>query len=136
NAPKIAGQEPWYLKRQIKLYQQGVRGGDPRDVYGMQMAPMANTLTSEQALADVAAYVESLPEVQPEHTVFGDPNRGRSMFTTCAACHGRQGEGNWSTKAPKLAGMSDWYLMRQLENFRDGVRGAHPEDLYGMQMAM
>ena len=32
--------------------------------------------------------------------------------------------------------MSDWYLLRQLQYFKDGVRGAHPDDLYGMQMAM
>jgi cytochrome c oxidase subunit 2 len=30
--------------------------------------------------------------------------------------------------------MSDWYLVRQLQNFKSGVRGAHPEDYYGMQM--
>ena len=37
---------------------------------------------------------------------------------------------------PALRGMSDWYLTRQLKNFKDGVRGAHPLDLYGSQMAM
>ena len=30
--------------------------------------------------------------------------------------------------------MSDWYLARQLENFRQGIRGAHPQDFYGAQM--
>src|SRR5690606_25599432 len=102
----------------------------------MRMSPMANTLTSEQVLADVAAYIETLPGEEPEQTVFGDPVRGREIYTTCAGCHGREGQGNWSTNAPRLAGMSDWYLLRQLEYFRDGVRGAHPDDLYGMQMAM
>jgi cytochrome c oxidase subunit 2 len=32
--------------------------------------------------------------------------------------------------------MSDWYLTTQLRNFRDGARGAHPQDLYGLQMAL
>ena len=136
NAPKIAGQEAWYLKRQIRLYQQGIRGTDPRDPYGMQMAPMANTLTTEQALADVAAYIESLPDRPAEPTVSGNAARGRTLYQTCAGCHGRDGRGIWSTNAPRLAGMSDWYLKRQLEYFRDGVRGAHADDLYGLQMAM
>lgn len=136
NAPKIAGQEAWYLKRQIRLYQQSIRGSDPRDVFGMQMAPMANTLASDELLADVAAYIETLPDTDAEQTVFGDPVRGRALYTTCAGCHGRDGRGNWGTNAPRLAGMSDWYLVRQLENFRQGVRGAHADDLYGMQMAM
>jgi cytochrome c oxidase subunit 2 len=30
--------------------------------------------------------------------------------------------------------MTDWYLARQLSNFRDGVRGAHRRDYYGLQM--
>ncbi|MFS8609254.1 MAG: c-type cytochrome [Gammaproteobacteria bacterium] len=136
NAPKIAGQEAWYLERQIRLYQQGIRGTDPRDPYGMQMAPMANTLTTEQALADVAAYIESLPDRPAEPTVSGNAARGRTLYQTCAGCHGRDGRGIWSTNAPRLAGMSDWYLKRQLEYFRDGVRGAHADDLYGLQMAM
>jgi cytochrome c oxidase subunit 2 len=25
-------------------------------------------------------------------------------------------------------------MVRQLKNFRDGVRGSHPQDFYGMQM--
>jgi cytochrome c oxidase subunit 2 len=32
--------------------------------------------------------------------------------------------------------MSDWYLFTQLRNFRDGVRGGHPQDGYGSQMAL
>jgi cytochrome c oxidase subunit 2 len=31
--------------------------------------------------------------------------------------------------------MSDWYMAAQLKNFREGVRGAHPDDLHGSQMA-
>jgi cytochrome c oxidase subunit 2 len=31
--------------------------------------------------------------------------------------------------------MSDWYMHRQLTNFRDGIRGAHRENFDGAQMA-
>jgi cytochrome c oxidase subunit 2 len=30
--------------------------------------------------------------------------------------------------------MTDWYLKRQLQYFKDGVRGMHPEDQLGYQM--
>jgi cytochrome c oxidase subunit 2 len=30
--------------------------------------------------------------------------------------------------------MSDWYLERQLQYFKDGVRGSHADDIYGDQM--
>lgn len=136
NAPRLAGQDVWYLTRQIRLFQQGIRGADERDVYGKQMAPMANTLATEQMIADVAAFIEGLPDERADPTLGGDVARGRAIYSTCANCHGRNGLGNWSTKAPRLAGMSDWYLQRQLEHFKQGVRGAHASDLYGFQMAM
>jgi len=136
NAPKIAGQEAWYMRRQIRLYQEGIRGSDPRDIFGMQMAPMARTLTTDKALTDVAAYIESLPAEPAPETLIGDPERGRELYTTCSVCHGRDGQGSWSTNAPRLAGMSDWYLLRQLQYFDQGIRGSHASDLYGKQMAM
>ena len=37
--------------------------------------------------------------------------------------------------APRAAGMDDWYLVSQLQNFKDGIRGGHPQDRYGEQMA-
>ena len=41
----------------------------------------------------------------------------------CTTCHGTDGRGNEGIEAPRLAGMEDWYLRRQLENFRAGIRG-------------
>jgi cytochrome c oxidase subunit 2 len=67
--------------------------------------------------------------------VLGDPERGKSLYTTCSACHGTEGQGIWATNAPRLANMSDWYLQRQMHNFREGIRGKHPQDFHGAQMA-
>lgn len=136
NAPKIAGQEDWYMRRQIANYLSGVRGRDPRNIYGLQMAPMAIVLTNETVLENVIAYIQTLPDVPPEQTVFGDVERGAELYTTCAFCHGAGAEGVWSTNAPRLAGMSDWYLARQLEYFQQGIRGGHEADVYGDQMYM
>ena len=61
---------------------------------------------------------------------------GRQRYATCAACHGADARGIAATHAPRLKGMSDWYMARQLANFRDGVRGAHPQDIYGHQMSL
>jgi cytochrome c oxidase subunit 2 len=36
--------------------------------------------------------------------------------------------------APRVAGMTDWYLASQLKNFKEGIRGEHPQDYYGKQM--
>jgi cytochrome c553 len=60
NAPRLAGQEEWYTIRQLQNFKSGARGSNPKDTYGMQMAPMAQTLPDDQAMADVAAYIKSL----------------------------------------------------------------------------
>ena len=52
----------------------------------------------------------------------------------CAPCHGARGEGNIAFNAPRLIGQHDWYVVQQLVNFRDGLRGTKLEDTFGMQM--
>jgi cytochrome c oxidase subunit 2 len=136
NAPKLAGQGAWYLRRQLENFKQGRRGGQPNDLYGTQMIPFAGMLADEAALRNVTAYIESLPDHPPKATVSGDAGRGAALYRTCASCHGDSGQGIAATNAPRLSHMSDWYLARQMNNFKDGVRGSHHQDLYGQQMAM
>jgi cytochrome c oxidase subunit II len=59
---------------------------------------------------------------------------GAALFQTCAPCHGEHAEGRSIAQAPALAGMEAWYTKRQLTKFRNGQRGAHPEDTYGLRM--
>jgi len=134
NAPKLAGQSDWYLKRQILAYKKGHRGTHEDDVYGKQMAPMAATLVDETAINNVAAYIQTLPDEPPPQTIQGDVNHGAKLYRVCSYCHGADGMGNQALNAPRTAGMTDWYVARQLQNFKDGVRGSHLQDYYGMQM--
>jgi cytochrome c oxidase subunit 2 len=136
NAPRLSSQASWYLARQLQHFKQGVRGANAKDIYAKQMIPMAATLPDDQAMKNVAAYISSLPDSRSKATLAGDAERGRSLYATCAACHGTAGQGIWSTNAPRLAGMSDWYLARQLHNFQQGIRGEHPQDFYGAQMGL
>jgi cytochrome c oxidase subunit 2 len=136
NAPKLAGQGEWYLKRQLVHFKQGARGVNDKDVYGKIMAPMAATLADDAAVANVAAYIKTLPDKPAPVTVKGDPKHGESRYTTCRTCHGSNAQGIEATNAPRLKGMSDWYLVTQLKNFRENIRGAHPQDMYGSQMAL
>ncbi len=134
NGPKLAGQQAWYIERQLKYFKQGVRGGDG-DINGQTMAPMANMLADDNAIRNMAAYIVSLPDTPAAETVSGDIANGYDIYDrNCAACHLDNGEGTWYTDAPKLAGMSDWYFVTQISNFRAGIRGLHPSDDYGEQM--
>ena len=73
--------------------------------------------------------------VAPKATAAGDPARGQGLYAVCSTCHGPNAEGMQEMNAPALAGREAWYLIRQLQNFKAGVRGAHPDDVYGRQMA-
>jgi cytochrome c oxidase subunit 2 len=59
---------------------------------------------------------------------------GQQLFAQCVACHGAKAQGNPALGAPALAGQHVAYLQRQLQNFRGGLRGAHPSDTQGAQM--
>jgi cytochrome c oxidase subunit 2 len=135
NAPKLSGQEGWYLKRQLLNYKQGIRGSHADDVYGQQMAGMAATLADEAAVDNVIAYIQTLPDTPAPATVAGNPVKGARHYTTCGACHGPEGQGIWTVNAPRQTGMSDWYMVTQLKNFKKDIRGAHPKDGFGEQMA-
>ena len=135
NAPKLAGQEAWYLRKQLRNYKEGVRGVHEDDVYGRQMAPMAATLATDAMVENVIAHIQSFPDTPAETTIAGNVEAGRRTYTYCAYCHGQQGEGLQTMNAPRMAGMTDWYMQRQLVKFRDGVRGQHPRDYYGKQMS-
>lgn len=134
NAPANAGQDPWYLTRQLKNFRAGIRGAHPDDTFGAQMRPMAMMLNDEQDIADVVAYLSSMVMPDPPKTVDGDVEAGKKAYETCVPCHGASGEGAQSLDAPRLSNQHDWYLVRQLENFKAGVRGTHQSDIYGAQM--
>ncbi len=61
-------------------------------------------------------------------------NEAKVLYQTCAACHGAQGEGKPALASPALAGQYDWYTHRQLENFKNNLRGFDEKDSHGQQM--
>jgi cbb3-type cytochrome c oxidase subunit III len=61
--------------------------------------------------------------------------QGKSLYPTCATCHGQGAEGMKALNAPAIAHQEDWYLERQINHFRADFRGAHEKDTYGAQMA-
>lgn len=134
NAPALAGQADWYLLRQIRNFRAGIRGADAADTHGNVMAQMTQGLDSEEKMADIVAYIGTLPAVTPAATISGDSKKGESLYASCAACHGSDARGDPAMNAPTLATTDDWYQLRQLQSFRSGLRGAHPEDTFGQQM--
>jgi cytochrome c oxidase subunit 2 len=136
-APRIAGQNPWYEERQLKNFKAGIRGTKPEDTFGIVMRPMAQTLPTDQDIVDVIAYFDTLePEILPQTVQGGNVDKGKETYAICAACHGDDGRGIEVLSAPRVAGIPDWYLERQIRNFDAGVRGTHSEDIFGRQMGV
>lgn len=133
NTPRLAGQHDWYLARQLQNMKKGLRGYDPRSAYTALMRGIALTL-SDQDIEDVVAYIGTLEASSSPATVAGDLVAGKELFQRCKLCHGSDGRGWMGTRTPNLNIQHDWYLLRQLENYRLDYRGTHPDDNYGGRM--
>ncbi|MES2746038.1 MAG: c-type cytochrome [Bdellovibrionota bacterium] len=135
-APSIAGLPEWYIKRQLLNFRSGARGAHPKDVAGMRMYPMARTLNGEADIDLVTKHVAALKPVESPQVVKGHVIAGKKTYVVCATCHGQNAEGNQTLNAPPLAGHNDWYLVKQLQNFKHKIRAFDPaRDPIGASMA-
>ena len=132
-APRLSGMDAAYIERQLHAFKNGWRGTHEKDIAGMEMRPMAAILGDAEITA-AARYVNAVSSEPPPTTVEGDEERGKALYAGCVACHGGKAEGVEAVRGPALTGLNDWYLVTQLANFRDGIRGSHPGDTYGAQM--
>jgi cytochrome c553 len=124
--PKLAGQLPGYIAKQIRNFRSGERNHET-------MAIMARGI-DDAALADIAAYFASQPR---KHEGRGDNALGRKLFAegdasraipACAACHGERGQGaakgeeQGEALYPAIGGQHRRYLHKQLHEWKAGVR--------------
>lgn len=156
DGPALAGLEAWYVELQLHNFRDGIRGYLAEDVPGQVMHFTRGMLRNDFTIRSLAEYVAGLEPGEPmarnavgprpylwdspyaglDPAITGDAAAGRETYSTvCAACHGVDGTGNEALGAANLNYLSEKYLVRQLMYFRDGIRGAHPEDTRGQQMA-
>jgi len=132
-SPSIAGLSERYIARQLNHFKNGIRGNHEQDTSGRMMAAIAVPLTDAQ-IVSVSQYLAQLPfqAVPPGEKSAGFIGAG--LFRQCQSCHGAKGQGEESLFAPRIAGQHLWYLTKQIENFKSGIRGMHDEDKLGRQM--
>ena len=120
--PRLAGQQPDYLLKQLRDLRSGARKNDFMQV-------MARSIDDATA-AHIVAFFAGLPPMRGDGradangaTLYarGDAARG---IPACAACHGADALGQRLPDgiAPRLAGQTARYLERQLLDWRDGFR--------------
>jgi cytochrome c553 len=121
--PQVAGQHSSVLIKQLMDIRSGLRRNP-------SMYPYVARLDDPQDLADLAAYIETLPIPEDNGEGSGrDLERGKRLYgENCLRCHGARGEGSALSFYPKLAGQHYRYLVRQIIDIAGGRRGnAHPE---------
>lgn len=136
-APRIAGREDWFLRRQIEDFQRRERGRDdsketgflPPEARTQFMHPVADKL-GRREIEVLSGYLAGLQPAPLPPSRLGDASRGRALYAACAECHGFSAEGNVRVGAPRLSGQHDWYLFAQLRDFRMGWRGAESTNVH------
>lgn len=132
--PKLAGQVPEYIVKQLQDFKAGRRKNE-------QMSPQAQNV-ADADLADIAAYFgqqKVAPADPGEKDLLAQGERiflkgkGRPhVIAACVGCHGLQGAGNrdWSklmakqptVLAPAIGGQHANYIAKQLKAYKDGSR--------------
>jgi cytochrome c oxidase subunit 2 len=157
DGPALAGLDPWYLEQQMRNFRDGIRGTHAEDVPGQVMHFSTGMLRNDFTISSVAEYIAGLEPGKPmagnavgerpylwestyagiDPSVAGNAEAGGERYNSvCIACHGADGTGNEALGAANLTYLSEVYMARQLKYFRDGIRGAHPQDVRGQQMAV
>ncbi len=157
DGPALAGLPAWYIELQMKNFRDGIRGGVAEDVPGQVMYFTRGLTRDDATITRIAEYISGLEPGLPmagnavgarpyiwdspyaglDPSIEGDVTAGQQTYSTvCFACHGADGTGNEALGAADLWYLSEIYMVRQLKYFRDGIRGAHPQDLGGRQMAV
>lgn len=119
--PKLAGQHPAYLSKQLREFRSQKR------VDQAVMNAMAESL-SDADIADISAWFAS-HKVKPEAAEKND--LGEKVFRSgisakavpaCMACHGPKGEGNPSSVYPAIGGQYSSYIGKTLHDYKSGER--------------
>ncbi len=117
--PQLAGQHQSVLIKQIL----DIRKLN-RDNPSMYPFSTEKYLGGPQSIADVTAYISSLPANLNNQTGDGHGlKHGKALYEkNCAKCHGDNGEGDAINFYPRLANQHYEYMLRQFIWIKDGKR--------------
>ncbi len=124
--PKLAGQHPEYLVKQLMEFKSGKRAN-------AVMTGMASTLSDED-MKNLATYFSNQKLKLDAAKTNGAGSLGEKIYRggiaatgvpACAACHGATGSG-LPKQFPRLGGQHSDYTLTQLRTFRTGERANAP----------
>lgn len=119
--PNLANQHAEYIAKQLTHFKN-------KDRVDFAMNQFAAALTDNE-IADIAAYFAdpaavanvAAKKVMPAAVITDAVIAGQAKAAVCASCHGADGNSPVAIY-PKLAGQSASYIVKQLQEFKSGVR--------------
>jgi cytochrome c553 len=133
--PRITGQKPSYIAKQIVDFREGRRTND-----GGQMQKTASEIEATD-IERVAQWFAEQTAPWPKPTLEAEPDieRARTLslsgadgLKACLSCHSAAALGiaDKPIVAPRIAGQYDYYIAKQLIDYRDGKRSDNdPEQM-------
>ncbi len=121
NFPKIAGQQPSYIAKQLADIAAGKRKSDAMG------AALANVTSSDYAA--LAAWFAAQKRAQGKVEDAAAARLGEKLFKegnpdtgvpACAGCHMAKGEGN--DRNPGISGQHQAYAIKEIQDFKSGAR--------------
>jgi cytochrome c553 len=131
--PRLAGQKPSYIVKQLHNFREGRRKND-----GGQMQKTATEI-EEKDIPRVAEWFAKQTAPWPKPTIDAEPDltRARKLslsgvdgLDACLSCHSAAALGllDRPIVAPRIAGQYDYYIAKQLIDYRDGRRSESGPD--------
>jgi cytochrome c553 len=119
--PKLAGQYPEYMVKQLQNYRTGERKYDFMTMLVRSM--------EDADLADISAYYANQKIMHGDGSgdnsvgknLFVNGDAGRSIFS-CVSCHGAVGTFSENIRYPVIGGQERNYLANQIAEWRSGER--------------
>jgi cytochrome c553 len=133
--PRIAGLKPDYIVKQLHDFRAGHRKNDSG-----QMQKMMTEL-NEADIARIAAWFAEQTPPWPAPTLEETAESGRirqlavtgaSGYPACVSCHSAASPelaDRPTISAGRIAGQRDYYIAKQLTDFRDGRRANDPQQM-------
>ena len=120
--PKLAGQHPNYLAKQLADFKAGKRKdpimqGQAAALSDADMAELGKFFASKKTSAGAA----DKKLVALGEKIYRGGNK-TSGVAACAACHGQSGAGNPGAKFPALSHQHATYVEKALNDFKSGAR--------------
>jgi cytochrome c553 len=130
--PRLAGQKESYIVGQLQDFRDGRRKND-----GGQMQQTATEVASAD-IGRVAEWFANQTPAWPKITIDAEPDIVRAQqlavsgvkgIPACLSCHSVAGLGllDEPFDAPRIAGQRDYYIAKELTDYRDGRRNNDPK---------